>query len=95
VPDLLTNLPLSLSLFFNFDKAQLGTQLDVAITSKGLRQDISQLLVCVDVLHPYPTFLDALPDEVVLRVNVFAAIVKHMVFAQLYGRLVVELHLLP
>jgi hypothetical protein len=43
------------------------------------------------MLHPHPVFFDTLPNEMILDVNVLAAVVKHRVATQLDGGLVVNL----
>jgi hypothetical protein len=43
------------------------------------------------MLHPHPVFFIALPDEVILGVNVLAAVIKHRVVTQLDGRQIIDL----
>jgi hypothetical protein len=43
------------------------------------------------MLHPHPVFFITLPDEVILGVNVLAAVIKHRVVTQLDGRLIIDL----
>jgi hypothetical protein len=47
--------------------------------------------LCVDWFHNYPAFLDALSYVVILDIDVFAAIVKDRIFAELDGGLVINL----
>jgi hypothetical protein len=44
------------------------------------------------MLHPHPVFFNTLANEVILGVNVLAAVMKHQVVTQLDGGLIVNLH---
>jgi hypothetical protein len=66
------------------DESECCPQLNKAIMSKRLRQDISQLISNVNVLHPQPCFFNtSLFYEVILRVFVLAAAVELRIPAQL------------
>jgi hypothetical protein len=43
------------------------------------------------MFHPHSVFFDTLPNEVILDINVLAAVVKHRVATQLDGGLIVDL----
>jgi hypothetical protein len=59
----------------DFLNSHLVPQLLERDSSQGLSENIPELLSRVNILHLDPSFLDAIPDEVILRVNVLASIV--------------------
>jgi mannose/fructose/N-acetylgalactosamine-specific phosphotransferase system component IID len=82
---LLTILPLSLTPFTYLDEAESYTQLNKMIPPKRLRQYVSQLTAGINMLQVHPAFFNTLPDEVKFCINVFTAVMKHRVSAQLDG----------
>jgi hypothetical protein len=81
----LTILPLSLNRLGHPDDANPHSEFNKLIPPKWLRQDISQLIVGVDLLHRYPSFFYALPDEMVSCVDVLTVLMKDRVSAQLHS----------
>jgi hypothetical protein len=73
----LADIPLSLVWFFHSDEDESCVQFNESITPKSLRQYVSQLITGVDVLHLHPVFFNRLLDEMVVCINMFAAVVKY------------------
>jgi mannose/fructose/N-acetylgalactosamine-specific phosphotransferase system component IID len=82
---LLTILSLSLMPFTYLDEVESCAQLNKMIPSKRLRQYVSQLTACINMLQVHPAFFNTLPNEVKSCINVFTAVMKHRVSAQLDG----------
>ena len=66
-------------------------QLTEAFPRQSLGCDVRQLLLCPDELNLHPAILDALSNKMVPDVDVFAAVVEHMILAERDGGLVVNL----
>ena len=56
-----------------FDEANLGGHFAKAVTLQCLRQDVCRLLSGANGFDLHPSFLNALSDVVISRVNMFAA----------------------
>jgi hypothetical protein len=85
-----TNLLLSLASLLNLDEPELVAQFAETFPRKRLRQNVRQLLGGVDGDDVHPAFLDALTNEVISGVYMFAAFVKNRVLTELDGGLVVD-----
>jgi hypothetical protein len=55
------------------------------VPPKRLRQYVSQLTAGINMLQVHPAFFNTLSDEVKFCINVFTAVMKHRVSAQLDG----------
>lgn len=74
--------PNLVALFLDFDHANLGAQLLKLDTSQRFCQNISELPSGVDELYLNLPVLDALPNEMVHRIYVFALVVEDGVLAE-------------
>ena len=75
----LTNHPLNL---LQLDDAQSLPQFQEPDTPQCLGEDIGELIHSPDMINLHLAVLNALMNEVVLRVNVFASIMMHWILTQ-------------
>jgi hypothetical protein len=64
-------------------------QLSESCFIKGLREDVSELIICTYIRQVNITLIDVVPDKVMLDLNVLRLVVLNEIMSNLDGTLIV------
>jgi hypothetical protein len=74
----------------NWTNAKLHPKLCELHSPQGLRQNVSDLIICSHVIHFKDVLLNAILNKMIPSINVLAMIMKHRILGQLNCKLIVD-----
>ena len=66
-----------------FHHSQLLYELDILPSTQSLRENVSHLLICQNILQTNNTSLNIIPDEVISNLNVLRPVMKYRILREL------------